>query len=213
MRLSFFSTVLFVSIAISSCGSGGSGGGDNGNNGNNNNGDGNGSGGSPGQPLTDAQCTEAWTSYVRSRPKGLKLTYENRNMGSTTTSTIEVTASSDAAVTEKHMTGNQTDSTDTTTQNEFMKACKTVPSEEIPANATVEERRKESKTVRAGIFSTDYMRIRMTQTDDGTSVVTVSEIWNNAQKYDDFMVYQKSTTSMGSYTFETTTELVSIRRP
>ena len=207
MRLTIVSIAVAGLLTVTSCGSSNGGGSQAPGNGDDNIGENN------GRPLTDTQCADAWTRYVLAHPRGLKLRYENRSMGSSTTNTIEVTESSDAAVSEKHTNGSQT-SLVTTNKQEFLKSCKDVPSDnDSSVNVTIEERRNETKTVRAGTFATKYVKSRMTQESGGTSAVVVSESWTNDEPFSTFVVYSKSVSTMGSYTFESSSELISVTRP
>jgi hypothetical protein len=212
MRSVIILSFLMSVLTLNSCGSSGGGGGGGSPNNNKPGGDGSGNG-EGSRPLTDAECTAAWQSYVRSHPRGLKLRYENRSMGSTTVDSTEVTESGDNAVTEKFESGGQTNS-ETTTKKEFLDGCKSVSGNpEEPVDGSVEARRKETKTVRAGTFSTDYIRIRATQSSDGDSITVVTESWTNADQSAPYVIYSKSVTSMGSYTMESSRELIAITRP
>lgn len=208
MRNTYFATALALfSALVFSCGSsdsGNSGDGTSGNTGNPTN----------GSPLSPGDCESAWTSYVKSHPRGLVLKYENRAMGHISQNTIEVTESSDAAVTERHKTGGNTTST-TITKDEWMETCKTAPGNpgSNPVNGTIEAQRKEIKTTRAGTFNTNYIKFRTTQTVGDTASVSVTESWTNDETDAPFTVFTKSVITTDTHTMESTTELISIVRP
>ncbi len=204
MRLIIFLSFLMSVLTLNSCGSSNGGGGSPD--------DGSGQGPS-GRPLTDAECADAWKSYVSAHPLGLKMRYEQRGMGSTTTYTIEVTDSRSDAVSESTVSGNQTNIS-TITKPEFMESCTSSQGRiEEPSGVTIEARRKETKTVRAGTFSTNYLKTRMTQNSGGNSAVVVSEVWTNDAPSLPFLVYSKSVSTMGSYSFESSIELLSLIQP
>lgn len=178
--------------------------------------DGNSGSGSPGGdlPLSPADCETAWTNYVASHPKGLMLRYENRAMGHISQNTIEVTESSNSAVTETHRVGRETSST-TTTKSEWMENCKSGAGapQNTPVNGTIESQRKEIKTTRAGTFNTNYIKFKTTQTMGDTTAVTVTESWTNDETNAAFTVYSKSVITTDTQTMESTTELIAIVRP
>ena len=204
MRLTFFSALVTVSFVISACGSNGDG----------SSGGGTSNNGGGGSPLSPKDCESAWTSYVKSHPRGLKLRYETRGMGRIDHNSTEVTESNENAVTESHTYAGNTSST-TITKAEWLKSCNTTsegPSE-LPTSATIEANRKEIKATRAGLFNTNYVRMRMTQDSGQTPMVTVTETWTNDEELASFMVYTKTTMTSDSYTMETTSELISLERP
>jgi hypothetical protein len=205
MRFFNISALALISILSASCGSSDGGNSGGGNNGNTNPG---------GAPLSEMDCEAAWTSYVKSHPRGLMLRYENRSMGHISQNTIEVTESSDSAVTESHRTGGNTTST-TMTKDEWMQSC--TPPSEAPSNntgnGTIEAQRKEIKSTRAGTFNSNYVKMKFTQTLGDSAAVTVTETWTNDETYSSFLVFSKSIMTSETHTMESITELIGIVRP
>ncbi|MEY4631760.1 MAG: hypothetical protein RIQ81_1880 [Pseudomonadota bacterium] len=162
-------------------------------------------------------CAKAWQQFVATNPAGMKLVYETKGMGFETTYSSEIIESNDSRVTIRATTSGE-DHDSTTTREDFLETCqKGIPGSGDDDNDSrtdikVEERRKESKTVRAGTFSSDYMRLRQSRLGGQDDSSMVSEIWTSTEA-GRFLVFQRNMSTFGTETYETTTELVSIRRP
>jgi hypothetical protein len=205
MRLRCLSSLALSAIILGSCGSsGGSGGGNEGQPPNQNGQDlGNGTGGQT------QNCESAWTTYVKTHPTGLKLKYESSGSGRYEIYTNEVTASSDAAVTESHRSTSGSNES-TTTKEEFLSLCKQgTPTNTPPAN--IEETKKTTIRVRAGEFNTTYVRMRNT-IDPENGVTAVSEVWTSEGTYN-FLVKQITVTEMEGNRYEVKTELIQATIP
>jgi hypothetical protein len=205
MRLRCLSSLALSAILLGSCGSsGGSGGGNEGQTPNQNGQDlGNGTGG---QTLN---CESAWTTYVKTHPTGLKLKYESSGSGRYEIYTNEVTASSDAAVTESHRSTSGSNES-TTTKEEFLSLCKQGTPTNTP-HGNIEETKKTTIRVRAGEFNTTYLRMRNT-IDPENGVTAVSEVWTSEGTYN-FLVKQITTTEVEGTRYEVKTELIEARIP
>ena len=200
MLLRCFSSLVLSAIILSSCGSsGGSGGGNEGQPPNQIGQDlGNGTGGQT------QNCESAWTTYVKTHPTGLKLKYESSGSGRYEIYTNEVTASSDAAVTESHRSTSGSNES-TTTKEEFLSLCKQGTPTNTP-HGNIEETKKTSIRVRAGEFNTTYVRMRNT-IDPENGVTAVSEVWTSEGTYN-FLVKQITVTEMEGNRYEVKTELI-----
>jgi len=202
MRLGFLASLALVSILSWSCGSsdGGSGGG--------------GTPGSDNPDLNDGgqrpvNCENAWTAYVKSHPKGLKLKYQTNGAGQLQIFTNEVTASNEEAITETYR-GTSGSNETTITKAEFLNSCKQGtgnPSDQ--PRGTLEESKKTTIKVRAGEFKTNYVRYRMEMDTETTSL---SEVWSSDDSYH-FLVKQITTTEVSGTRYEVTTELLEARIP
>jgi len=158
-------------------------------------------------------CEAAWKSYVKARPVGLRLKYETTGSGRAEIHVNEVTASTDAAVTEIFRSSNSGNSETTTTKEEFLTACKenpgTTPGQ--PPSGTIEEFKKVTIRVRAGEFATTYLRMR-SKIDPENDVTAVSEVWSADNAYH-FLVKQITTTELSGTRYEVKTELIEARIP
>lgn len=165
-------------------------------------------------PLTPAECEDAWSRYVSSRPVGLVLNYENKTVGTTTQSSIEVVRSDLDAVSESRRSEGGSTQT-TTTKDQWLQSCTGTQgdSARIPVNAVIEAQGKETKTTRAGTFTTNYLKIRTTQAIGDKTNVSVNETWTNDETRGSFIVFSKFTLTTEANTIESTTELISIIRP
>jgi hypothetical protein len=208
LRSIAFTVVVSLSLFVQGCGKdeGSSAGGDNNNE-------------SPGlvnSPNDPASCNRAWNQFVASNPRGMKLTYESRAMGYQSTYSSEVIESNSQRVTLRTTTQGEDNET-STTREDFLTTCKSGVAgnnDDIPSDPgfKVEERRKENRVVRAGNFMTDYIRLRNDRIDDEEGSSIVSESWTATGEHN-FLVYQRSITSFDGNTFESTSELIEIRRP
>jgi hypothetical protein len=200
MLLRCLSSLVLSAIILGSCGSsGGSGGGNEGQTPNQNGQDlGNGTG------SQTQNCEAAWTSYVKTHPTGLKLKYESSGSGRYEIYTNEVTASSDAAVTESHKSTSGSNES-TTTKEEFLSLCKQGTPSSTP-HGNIEETKKTTIRVRAGEFNTTYVRMRNT-IDPENDVTAVSEVWTSEGPYN-FLVKQITVTEMEGNRYEVKTELI-----
>jgi hypothetical protein len=168
------------------------------------------------RPNDPASCNRAWGHFVANYPTGMKLTYETSAPGYQTTYSSEIIESNnDRVTTRTTLQGEVTENS--TTRDEFVATCLEGADGGDGTGSTdpgyvIEERRKEKKTVRAGTFSTNYIRVRHDRVagQDDSSMVT--EVWM-ANGDHGFMVYQHNINNFGGNTYESTTELVEIRRP
>lgn len=208
-------TVMSAALLHTGCGSRSGGGGSSG-------------GGNKPQPIDfttpgkdPISCANSWQQYISLNPAGLKLSYEIRGLGFESTYTSEILESNDARVTIRSTTAGAGHE-NTTTREEFLETCqKGVPGNEDDSDdanddtqpdLVIEERRKEPKTVRAGTFSTDYLRLRQNRLGGQNDRTLVSEMWTSTDA-SRFLVFQHNLTTNGTESYETTTELVDIRRP
>lgn len=200
MLLKHLSSLAMSALILGSCGSnGGSGGGNEGQNPNTNGQDlGGGTGSQP------QNCEAAWTTYVKTHPTGLKLKYESSGSGRYEIYTNEVTASTDAAVTESHKSTSGSNES-TTTKEEFLSLCKQGTPSNTP-HGNIEETKKTTIRVRAGEFNTTYVRMRNTL-DPDNNVTAVSEVWTSEGPYN-FLVKQITVTEMAGNRYEVKTELL-----
>ena len=166
-----------------------------------------GGGGSP------QSCDAAWKSYVTTRPTGLRLKYETSGSGRLEIHTTEVTASTDASVTEIYRSSTSGTSESTTTKEEFLTTCRqgtgTNPGQ--PPSGTIEELKKVSIRVRAGEFATTYVRMRSV-IDSENDVTALSEVWS-ADNALHFLVKQITVTELSGTRYEVKTELIEARIP
>ncbi len=206
-----------ASLTTHGCGSGGGGGGGGDNDQTQTPGTGN-----LADPKDPATCARLWNEYVANNPRGRALTYETSTNGYTSRYTDEVVESSDIQVTRR--TTIQGNSEDTTTSRaEFLATC----AQGIPGhsgnpgdpnaapNVKIEEQRKESRTVRAGTFQTNYIRARMSGSsgdngDDNDRGDTVSETWITADG-SSILVFSRTVMTVNGTEFESTTELVDLK--
>lgn len=199
--------IIVASAILSGCGSSGGGGG------------GSGGGKTPGpgnltDPKDPGTCAAIWQEYVATHPQGLSLTYETIANDYTSRYTEDVIESNASRVTTRVTSEGATDET-TTTREEFLQTCgQGIPNDPVATpDMTIEEKRKESKTVRAGTFATQYIRARIkSDNGNGGQNETVSEMWHTTDATN-ILVYSRNAMNFGDMSFNSTTELVEIRRP
>lgn len=183
--------------------------------------------------VTTGDCAAGWVGYVALNKQGTIKEYETiTKMEGTGISSQpmnivgereEVLTSNDNLVeiktTKTISTAGGTQPSPTTktwTKQEFIQNCEKyqgmTPNTDIPAiNATVQETRTESKTVRAGTFNCKYQKIQMTTSYQGTNVTTTGDVWTDTQS--SIAVYSRREMPVQSMKTTVIRELVKLTKP
>lgn len=172
--------------------------------------------------LTEVACDNAWVNYVAAHPVGLVLSYERTTEVTggllqdghvTTTNEQTVTAADISHVSFKSSQASTIDGE--VTREAFVKAC--LSNDSIQASGlqgfTLQEKKKDSITVKAGTFEADHAKGSLTTEAFGQSIVSQSEAWIATDDRKALLKLISTSEPVAGTTTKVTIELISIRQP